>query len=251
MANEGKYIYCIIETKGKAEQFGAIGIGGRGDPVHTIGINDIAAVVSDAPIKPYSVARENLIFHECAIEEVMKSYVVLPVRFATLAENEDKVRKILGKEHNRFVDLLRKMEGKKELGLKAVFKEGIIYKEILDNYDEIRNLKEKMAKEPGREFALLAIGRQVEAALEEEKRKCKEYILDTLMPLALEVKINNTYGERMILNAAFLVGTTHEALFDGKVNDLADRYGHKVIFKYIGYLPPFNFINLVINVGDY
>jgi Gas vesicle synthesis protein GvpL/GvpF len=71
------------------------------------------------------------------------------------------------------------------------------------------------------------------------------------MPLALEVKTNNTYGERMILNAAFLVEKTKEAAFDQKVNELADKYGDKMTFKYVGTLPPFNFVNIEINTGDY
>ena len=228
-----------------------MGIGGRGDELYAICFDDIAAVVSDAPIKKYSVARENLIPHECAIEEVMKSYTVLPVRFATIAENEDKVRKILEKEHKRFTDLLKNMEDKKEIGLKAVFKEDIIYKDILANYDEIRIQKEKISKKPVREFVLMEIGRQVEAALEEEKRKCREDILNSFANLVLEVKINNTYGERMILNAAFLVEKTKEAAFDLKVNELAEKYGDRIKFKYVGTVPPFNFVNLTINVGEY
>jgi hypothetical protein len=251
MTNEGKYIYCIIEAKGRSEEFGPIGIGGRGDVLYTICFDDIAAVASDAPIKKYSVSREYLISHELAIEEVMKSYTVLPVRFATIAENEDKVRKILEKEHNRFVELLKKMEDKKEVGLKAVFKEDMIYKDILANYDEIRIQKEKTEKGPAQGFVLMEIGRQVEAALEEEKRKCKEDILNSFEHLVLEVKINHTYGERMIINAAFLLEKTKEAAFDLKVNELAEKYGDKIKFKYVGTVPPFNFVNIEINTGDY
>jgi hypothetical protein len=254
MVNEGKYIYCITEAKGKPEQFGPIGIGGRGDKLYSICFDDIAAVVSNSPIKKYSVARENLTCHERAIEEVMKTQTVLPVRFCTIAEVENKVRKILEKEHDRFFSLLKDMEGKKELGLKAVFKEEAIYKEILADYEEIRMEKEKMAKEPRSAHAhqkLMQIGKMVEAALQEEKAKWKGDILSSLVSLALEVKTNNTYGERMILNAAFLVEKTKEAAFDQKVNELADQYGDKITFKYVGTLPPFNFVNIEINTEDY
>jgi hypothetical protein len=254
MINEGKYIYCIIKTHGKPEQFGPMGIGGRGDEIYSLCFNDVAAVVSNSPIKKYSVSRENLICHEGAIEEVMKTYTVLPVRFCTIAEDENKVKKILEKEHDRFLGLLKDMEGKKELGLKAVFKEGAIYRDILSDYDEIRMEKERMAKEPRSAHAhqkLMQIGKMVEAALEEEKAKWKEAILSCLEPLALEVKINNTYGERMIMNAAFLVEKVKEASFDQKVNELADQYTDKMTFKYVGTLPPFNFVNIEINTEDY
>ena len=55
---EGKYIYCITGTKADLEDFGPIGIGGRGDVVYTISLDGIAAVVSNAPLKKYSVAEK-------------------------------------------------------------------------------------------------------------------------------------------------------------------------------------------------
>ena len=80
MEKEGRYIYCIIKAN-EAQTFGPLGIGGRGDQLYTVTHNNIAAVVSNSPIKSYPVARENLIAHEKAIEEVMKEHTVLPVRF--------------------------------------------------------------------------------------------------------------------------------------------------------------------------
>jgi hypothetical protein len=111
--------------------------------------------------------------------------------------------------------------------------------------------KERIAKGQTKEFGLVAIGRQVEAALEQEKKKYEAYILGSLTPLAVEFKLNNTYGERMIVNAAFLVEETREAPFDQKVNELAHKHGDKINFKYVGTVPPFNFVNIEINTEDY
>ena len=252
MEKEGKYIYCIIELN-HYQSFGPLGIGERGDELYTVWFKDIAAVVSNSPIKRYSISRENTLAHEKAIEEVMKKHTVLPVRFATIAEDEEKVKKILEKEHDKFKDLLDKMKDKKELGLKAMFKEDVIYKDILEKYENIRVLKEKLAALPPEKtyFQRAKIGEMVEAALEKEKEIYREDILETLSPLALEVKTNNTYGERMIVNAAFLVERHKEAEFDQRVQELDATYGDKMKFKYVGTLPPFNFINLTINVGEY
>jgi hypothetical protein len=249
---EGKYIYCIIDD-GKIQTFGQIGIGGRGDELYAICFDDIAAVVSNSPIIKYSVSRENMLTHERAIEEVMKGYTVLPVRFCTIAEDEEKVKKILERERDRFVDLLKNIKNKKELGLKAIFKEDVIYEDILEKYEDIRVLKEKVAALPPDKtyYQRMEIGRMVEAALQKEKEIHKEDILNALSPLAVEVKTNNTYGERMIINAAFLVEKHKEAEFDQKVQGLEDKYGERIKFKYVGTLPPFNFINLTINVGEY
>jgi len=249
---EGKYIYCII-VQGKQKTFGSLGIGGRGDELYAVCFNDIAAAVSNSPIIRYQASRENFIAHEKAIEEVMKENTVLPVRFATITEDEDKVKKILEKEYDKFKDLLDKMKGKKELGLKAIFKEDVIYNDILEKYRSIKALKEKVAALPSEasRYQRMEIGKMVEGALQREKDTCKEDILDCLSLLAVEVKTNNTYGELMIINAAFLVEKHKEAEFDQKVNELADKYGEKVKFKYVGTLPPFNFVNLVIETGKY
>jgi hypothetical protein len=249
---EGKYIYCIIASN-EAESFGPMGVGGRRDELHTILYDDIAAVVSDSPVISYAVSRENMLAHEKAIEEIMKKYTVLPVRFCTIAQDEDKVKKILEKEHDRFVDLLKNIEGKKELGLKAIFKEDVIYKEIAENYEDIKSLKKALSSEPPVKtyYLRVEVGRKVEAALQKEKDTYKEEILNTLSPLAQDTKVNTTYGELMIISAAFLVEDAKEAEFDQNVQVLDDKYGDKIRFKYVGTLPPFNFVNLVIETGKY
>ena len=101
---EGKYIYCILESN-EIHSFGPSGIGGRGDELYIVCFNNIAALVSNSPITKYPTSRENLLSHERAIEEVMKTDTVLPVRFGTIAEDEAEVKKILEKEHDSFVNL--------------------------------------------------------------------------------------------------------------------------------------------------
>jgi len=248
---QGKYLYCIIGSN-RPQSFGPLGIGGRGDKIYTISFNDVSAVVSDAPIERYPTSRENTIAHEKAIELVMKEHVVLPVRFATIAKNEEKVRKILEKERDKFKDLLGKIQGKKELGIKAIFKEGVIYRDILEKYGEIKTLKEAIvSKSPEKtRYQRMEIGKMVEAALEREKEICKKAILDALRPLAEDVKINNAYGERMVINAAFLVKEDKEPEFDQAVQELDVKYADLIKFKYVGTVPPFNFVNLAIETGE-
>ena len=258
---EGKYIYCIIASN-EDRSFGPLGIGGRGDELHTICFNDIAVVVSDSPVISYSISRDNVLPYERAIEEIMKEHTVLPVRFNTIVEDEDMGKKVLEREYDKFVDLLKKMEGKKELSLKAIFsakggpasggKEDI-YNYILEKYEDIRRLKEALSSEPPAKtyYLRVEIGRKVEAALQKEKDICKEEILNTLSPLAQDAKLNAPYGELMIISAAFLVEKRREAEFDQNVQALGDKYGDKIKFKYVGTLPPFNFVNLVIETWRY
>jgi len=249
---EGKYIYCVIDS-GQPQSFGPLGIGGGGDELHTVCFDDIAALVSDAPLRKYRVSRENSLAHQKAIEKVMDGHTTLPVRFATVAEDEDKVKRILEKEHDRFKGLLDSIKNKTELGLKAMFKEEVIYKNILEKYEDIKRLKEKIAAIPPEKshYQRMEIGKMVEEALQSEKEIVRDDILNSLEPLAVEVKTNDTYGELMIVNAAFFVEKEKEADFDQQVQQLDDKYGEKVTFRYVGPLPPFNFVNIMINTEDY
>jgi len=247
---EGKYIYCIINSN-HSQIFDSVGIGDRGDKLYTICFNNIAAVVSDSPIIKYPISRENTLAHEKAIEKVMQAYTVLPVRFGTIAEDEEKIKKILEKEYDKFKDLLDKMAGKKELGLKAIFKENI-FAEILNHYPKIRLFKEKISEKPAQAtyYERIELGKMVEDALLEEKAKYKDKMLAELSPLALEFRDNHTYDEKMVLNTAFLLDSEKEFEFDNKVNLLQELYGNLINFKYV-YTPPFNFVNLLIEIGKY
>jgi len=62
-AQEGKYVYCIIET-GEPRSFGPMGIGGRGDDVYTVNYRGLAAVVSNTSLMVYDPTRENVFAHE-------------------------------------------------------------------------------------------------------------------------------------------------------------------------------------------
>ena len=126
---EGKYIYCILAGD-VPEKFTSPGIGTRGDEIYSVCCDGLAAVLSNSPVKSYRETRDNMMAHETAVEEVMRKHTVLPVRFTTIAASDDKVREILKREHDKFKELLDKFDTKKELGIKTIFKEEVIYAEI-------------------------------------------------------------------------------------------------------------------------
>jgi hypothetical protein len=256
---EGKYIYGIIRSGNSSAtpmEYGRIGIGERGDKVYTINYKDIGAVVSNSPVIIYETRRAYMIAHEKVLEEVMKQFTVLPVRFSTISESDDdvKIENILKRDYVKFTDLLEKIEGKKELGLKVLANsEEAVYKHILDKYEDIKTMKEKLRKLPPEKnhYQLMKIGEMVSDALKNEKERMKNAILDALNPLAEDVKINSNYGDMMILNAAFLIKNETEPAFDTAVKELDNKNNGFLRFKYVGTLPPYNFVNLVINIeGD-
>ncbi len=247
---EGKYIYGIIRHANPID-FGPIGMGTRYDQVYGINYKNISAIVSNSPIIIYEARRVNMITHEKVLEEIMKNYTVLPVRFSTISEHDDDagVKRILEHDYDKFNDLLTTMDGKKELGLKVLAHEAPIYESIVEKYDKIKSLREKLIHLPADKthYQRMKIGEMVAEALKNETLNYKNIILDALKPLSEDNKLNDNYGEMMILNAAFLIKNIKEPDFDKVVNELDEKYGHLMTFKYVGTLPPYNFVNLVIN----
>lgn len=247
---EGKYIYGIVRHNGPLN-YGPIGMGSRSDLVYGITYNGITAIVSNSPVVVYEARRVNMIAHEKVLEEVMRHLTVLPVRFSTISECSDDtgVLKILEQDFKKFDELLTKMEGKKELGLKILAHEVPIYENILEKYDDIRNLRDKLKNLPADKthYQRMKVGEMVAEALKKETGGYKSSILAALSPLAEEVKVNDNFGEMMILNAAFLIKTSMESDFDKIVDNLDEKLGTLMTFKYVGTLPPYNFVNLVIN----
>ena len=76
-----------------------------------------------------------------------------------------------------------------------------------------------------------------------------EEILAGLNRLAVNRRLNRTTGDRMLLNAAFLVDRAREHEFDAEVNRLDRRHGGRIKFTYVGPVPPYNFVNLTLRPG--
>lgn len=248
MEKEGKYIYCIIGTK-QERNFGPIGIGGRGDDVTTIGYGDLSMVVSNSPMTQYVVSRDNMLAHEKVIEEVMKEFTVLPVRFCTIASNADEIRNLLDRRHREFKNLLRDMDHKIELGVKGTWKNmDVIFKEIVEVNKEVKRLKETLEKDKGKKNmqAKVQIGKMVEDALHKKKENEAEKIIPVLKGISFDYRLNRIFDDRMFLNAAFLVDKGREKEFDNVMDDLSDKYKKRIKFMYAGPMPPYNFVNITI-----
>jgi len=251
MPDEGKYLYCIIEEASQ-RTFGPIGIGEREDEVHTLCYRDLACVISSTPMTKYVISRDNLTAHEKVIEKVMKDYTILPIRFCTIATSIDEVRSLLMKRYQEFKNLLRSMDNKVELGLKAFWLNiDKIFKEISALNEEVIILKEKLQKKKKNPSLdeRVTFGEKVKKALEKKREVEAEEILQELKPKCIDFRLKEMIGDNMVLNSVFLVDRMQEREFDELVEEFTKKYEDRLKFKYIGPVPPFNFVNLVIRWG--
>src|SRR5688572_3164836 len=201
----GKYVYCIIRSD-RQRDFGGIGIGGN-QRVYTVHHTDLAAVVSDTPIVIYDPTRENVLAHEFVNETVMREFTVIPMSFGTVFRSEDDVLELLRSTYQAFSDVLDKMRDKIEFGLKILWDREKVIANLEQENDEIRRLKDEITRNTASStyFARMQLGRLVEAALEETGNRYVADIHEGLKQVAVASRSNKVIGDRMILNAAFLV----------------------------------------------
>ena len=241
-APEGKYVYCIVESP-EPRSFGPIGIGGRGDEVYTVHHDGLAAVVSNTPIQVYDPTRENVFAHEQVNETVMREFTVLPMAFGVLFRTEDDIMELMRGTYDALRDVLAKMAGKVEFGLKVNWDRERVISELEEESEEIRNLKEQITSRGAGStyFARMQLGRLVETALAEKSDAYVREVYDYLRDTAVASRANKPIGDKMIMNAAFLIERDRESEFDTQVKEIAAKYEGKLSFKYTGPSPRSSF----------
>src|SRR6195256_6068458 len=213
----GKYVYCIIQASDPL-RFGPLGIGADPADVHTINYKDIGAVVSDTPIEVHDPTRENVLAHERVNETVMRKYTVIPMSFGTVFKTRDDIIELLRSAYEAFNDVLVKMQDKLEFGLKVLWDRDVMVREIESEDDDVRRLKGEISSQKGSTyFARMQYGRLVDAALQSLSEKSVAEIFESLRDVAVASRAKKPIGDKMIMNAAFLVARNKETAFDQKV----------------------------------
>src|SRR5437016_8992011 len=241
--SRGKYVYCVIRSE-DALRFGAVGLGTVPAEVSTVHYKDIAAVVSDTPIDVPDATRENVLAHERVNENVMRSHTVIPMSFGTVFKTRNDIVELLRGAYDAFHDVLVKMEDKLEFGLKLLWDRDVAIREVEKEDEEVRRLKSEISSQKGSTyFARMQYGRLLEAALQARSERHVNEILSQLRDVSVASRTNKPIGDKMIMNAAFLVSRDQEAPFDSRVKELGARYD-RLTFRYTGPWPPYNFVNI-------
>ena len=244
--SDGVYVYSIVELS-EPRTFGKIGIGGRGDEVYTVHYRDLAAVVSHTPLVVYDPTRENALTHEHVNEVLIEAgFTPVPMSFGTMFKTEKDTLEFLKDTYDALRDVLNKMKDKLEYGLKVNWDRDAVLRELEETNEEIARLKAEIVNDQQRStyFARMQIGRLVEQALSERADAYVRDIYGELQDAAIASRANKVIGEKMIMNAAFLVARDKEKEFDAKVQEIAKRHEGKLTFRYSGPFPPYNFVTI-------
>ena len=201
-----KYFYCAIPFS-KEKSFGNIGM--NNSEVYTVPYRNVAAIVSDSPMKDYELSEDNTRRHEAVLRQVMKEHTVVPVEFGTTIKNERILRRILRKAYDPTRECLKLVDNMVELGVKAALNEDIVF-------------------------------------VDHPKRKeCISDIMGSLNTKAKQTVTGDIFSDRLFLNASFLVNKEDMNAFSNEVTNLQEKYPMLKLL-YSGPWAPYNFVYIKI-----
>lgn len=243
-----KYLYCFIKN-GTYKEYGKIGMGEEGGLVYTVPYQDMAAVVSDCSEKYYDPIGKNAMCHQSVISTVMSTREVVPVRFGVICKDLQALKNLMKELYPSIITSLERVRNKMEVGLKVFWTRESFVREVGEANSDVADLKKRIM-ELGTEKGyplMIELGEKLQKIADEKRQY---YIDDIYQGLSMEAgaaRLNETVGERMVFNAAFLIDKAGEEKFDLAVNRYYEIYKQQLDFKYTGPWPPYNFVDVTVD----
>ncbi len=240
-----KYLYGIIEEP----QFKTFELRGlEGAAVYTINSRDLAAVVSDIELAEIDPTRKNVMAHTMVQDGLLKKYTFIPMGFGIVAVSESGVRSLLEKNYPGLVSEIKKLADKIEVEIKIFWDDKALASENQQLITKVQTRVKAASSTAEAQRLLTEAGMQVEKIVLAWKAKYVDQIYASLKTLAIDSRLNNCSGIKMLLNASFLIDRKTESEFVEQVRILDVKYQGNINFKYIGPLSPYNFVSLKLEM---
>ncbi|MDP2730864.1 MAG: GvpL/GvpF family gas vesicle protein [Dehalococcoidales bacterium] len=256
MENKGRYIYGVAAGE-RAVSLGPIGIGGN--EVYTIPCAHFCAIVHSCPAEPYQSGDEETVkrwvkTHQCVLDEAKKELgIVIPMGFDTILQSKDDaispdrvVKDWLKEDSERLQSVMTKIEGRDEYGVQIFYTPSVIAKQISEESQGIREIREEMAsKSPG--MAYLYKQKMEKAVKAEIERLASDWFKDFYARIKRHCddvvieKTRRTNGNKvMLVNLSCLVAGERVDHLGEELEKIKNTDGFSVHFS--GPWPPYSFV---------
>ncbi|MFJ9038293.1 GvpL/GvpF family gas vesicle protein [Streptomyces sp. NPDC102406] len=234
------YVYGIASADHPALPDGMEGIGEPPRKVRLVEAGALTAIVSDAPedLRP---KRRDLLAHQNVLAEAGGGGAVLPMRFGSLAPDDEAVSTVLAERAEHYLERLRALDGKVEYNVKAQHDEEAVLHRVMAENAEVRTLTEANRQAGGGSHAeKLRLGEMVVAAV--QAREAQDAVaLRQLLEPAAEAVSAAPESTGWLANLSFLVDRKSAEHFLAAVETARREHAHLEL-KVNGPLPPYSFV---------
>ncbi|MEU0331743.1 GvpL/GvpF family gas vesicle protein [Streptomyces sp. NPDC006193] len=234
------YVYGITARSHAALPEGMTGVGEPPRPVRVLPAGDLVAVVSDAPedLRP---KRRDLLAHQNVLAEAGAAGCVLPMRFGSVATDDDAVVQVLTERAEHYQERLRELDGKVEYNVKATHVEEAVLHLVMAENAEIRSLAEANRKAGGGSYDdKIRLGEMVAAAVKAKEGEDAAEVRNLLAPAADAVSVGPE-STGWLVNVSFLVPRASAEDFLATVEQVRKSHAH-LDLRIHGPLPPYSFV---------
>ncbi|MFH9859460.1 GvpL/GvpF family gas vesicle protein [Streptomyces sp. NPDC017202] len=234
------YVYGITAASHPALPEGLSGVGEPPLPVRVLHAGDLAAVVSDAPenLRP---KRRDLLAHQTVLGEAGAEGCVLPMRFGSVAPDDDAVTGVLTERAEHYLERLRALENKVEYNIKASHVEDAVLHQVMADSPELRAMAEANRQAGGGSYEQkIQLGEMVAAAVKAREAEDAAEVQRVLEPLAASVE-PGPESTGWLANVSFLVDRDEAARFLEAADGLRESRPHLEV-RVNGPLPPYSFV---------
>jgi hypothetical protein len=216
------------------------GVGEPPRPVRILNAGELAAVVSDAPeeLRP---KRRELLAHQNVLAEAGGGGCVLPMRFGSVAPDDDTVTGVLAERAEHYLERLQTLDGKVEYNVKATHDEQAVLHRVMSENPELRALAEANRTAGGGTYEQrLQLGEMVAAAVKDREAEDAVDVQHTLEPAAAAVSVGPE-STGWLANVSFLVERDSSEAFLAAVEQVRKGHPHLEL-RVNGPLPPYSFV---------
>lgn len=250
------YVYAIIPTSHEMV-FEVAGLDPSDDVVIAVSGDGLAAVVSASPREDYrglgrSAVVPYLLAHQRVVERVLLDFPVLPVRFGTVLNGVEAVRRLLCQGHDVFASVLAELRQRSQIEVVALWDVKAVLREIGGEpaiAEQVARLAARAPEETLHERA--SLGRQVQERLEQRRTTLAERIRGALGQVTTDTVLHPNMDESMIVNLAFLVDEDGRRALDERLEILDRDLNGSLRFRRVGPLPPYSFCTVDATPADF
>lgn len=235
------YVYGVVADSHPLDLAQAPAVGAAEEGTRVLTAAGLAAVVSTAP-EELRAKRRYLLAHQRVLDLLGEQGTVLPMRFGTVAPDDEAVAERLHHEAGHYASLLEHLHGRVELNVKAEHHEEAVLREVLRHRSDLAARNEELcARGGGTLQERMGFGEAMAQAVEEQRRSDTERVVEALAGHARQWHRGPSTGTAFC-NLSLLVDRERVPEVQAAVADLQESLSELMELRLNGPLVPYSFV---------
>jgi Gas vesicle synthesis protein GvpL/GvpF len=236
----GLYFYGVVAPGTDLE-----GLRGLDDvEVEAVDHGDLAAVVSRLPLERPPGRSAELVAHARVVDGLAAATTIVPARFGlVLSDDLSDVSRVIDDSAEHFRALLRALEGRVQVKLRATYDPDQVLAELVQQDPEVARLRQRTRELPAGtpHPDLVRLGEAVARGLNRKRLEDAQDVLDVVLPFAEEHVVRNG-GEYDVLDLALLVPRDGLTDLEAALETLAEAAHERFRLRLVGPVAPYDFV---------